>query len=439
VPFLPSGGKSLRKRALFFLFLALAGGLLYYTQTQREARYKDVRFSTWLKRLDDADPAVRAEAARALTTISMGTADKEDYGERAMPALTRHALHDDDPGARNAALRGLSTLSQNARSAKAQARKRSVAQTLLAALQGDDLEARRRAPVALALVLRIEPRGPVHAVDAVDIELQPAALKALTAALDDEDEEARAAALLVLAQAARVPAKAVPGLVKVLKDDKLDARRRAAIALGEVQPLPAVAVPELIRGLGDKDDILRSACARALRKGGPAVIGPMLEVLGKTTSNQQREQVGLVLLFGGAQPQAKHVPTLIHLLASPHRDAWRTAARLLVDLRPRPVAELKAAVQNGPELARRRAAGVLAAMGLPGAPALIELRKDGDEQARRLAAAAVPLALAPTARAVTVVTLGAVGPVPTALALVADARRRFRERVAVIPDLPGPK
>lgn len=97
---------------------------------------------------------------------------------------------------------------------------------------------------------------------------QPRFIPELVAALSDEDGQVRGGSALVLA---RFKGAATPALLKTLAGPNADARLAAALALRRQGPIPGAPnpVPELTRALSDSDPRVRVMAARALARQGP--------------------------------------------------------------------------------------------------------------------------------------------------------------------------
>lgn len=95
------------------------------------------------------------------------------------------------------------------------------------------------------------------------------ALRDLSKALTDPEQDVRAAAAWALSQVGPPAASAVPALVAALTDPNPRVRCLVAIALREIGPHAINAVPALANALGDSDPSVRAPAAQALGAIGP--------------------------------------------------------------------------------------------------------------------------------------------------------------------------
>jgi HEAT repeat protein len=205
---------------LYPLLVLLVAGALAAERWWHQPRYDGERLATWLDRVNDADSDVRGKAATALGELGR---DSDD----AWTALARMTLHEKNDDARANAVAALKTLCQSNTpkdDPKRLSRKRSAIQTLLDGLKDAEATVRRRAPEALFEAAGLRFYG--HAIrrsldDAVDEEMRPAVVRALIAALDDEDSGVRAE---VQACLEGLGPKAVPELREALQAASAKAR-----------------------------------------------------------------------------------------------------------------------------------------------------------------------------------------------------------------------
>jgi HEAT repeat protein len=384
--------KRLSSLAYPFLFVLVA--MLALGRWWFQPRVDGERLPTWLKRLDDANPAVRARAVQAVAELGHGAPDK------VIPALTNRVLHEPDGNVRRAALEALTSSCDLSDMLQDRTRpKQTAVRSLLDALHDDDPEVRARVPAALTQVLRlhlvrIRSNGPQ---DGGEPEFHAEAVEALCTASKDPDERVRKESLTVLVRRPFLPAAAEPGALLALRSKDVATRRLAGEAIASVRGVSATAFPSLAAALGDPDEMAARWAGIALRKAGQPAVPALLTALAQGNL-KARKEAALILAF--SRPPAKVRPSdaaaLVKLLASPDREVRTTSQRLLQRLGTRSLPALTAAVRQGPAEVRWQAATVLAALGPTALPTLDELKADEDEQVRQAARAALLRLAAPT-------------------------------------------
>jgi HEAT repeat protein len=259
----------------------------------------------------DPDPAVRREASRAVLNIRPGPA--------VTVPLAKKLLADADPAVR---MRFLNTLADLGKEA---------VPGLIEALKDDDVA--QYACVVLTVI------GPDAA------EASPALISRFQAEKRPEVRQQ-----IIMALGAIRSAEAVPALTSVLEDPERADRVPAAFALGQIGPPAKAAKAALTECLQDSDPVLKAVSAWALVK-----IAPDDQAL-----------------------KDRCVALLSESLLSKNPLARRAALRALADVRPGPqrVLPILKRVLEGPDrAAAAEALDVLAEIGEPAVPALIEALK----------------------------------------------------------------
>ena len=197
-------------RMLIYPALILLTAALFARQWWRQPASTGDSLEAWLGRVNDPDAKVRAKAALELGDLGRNS-------DEAWNAVAGMALHESDPDARETALQSLKALCQaNVPKDDPQRirRKRTTIRTLFDGLKDTDSAVRARAPAALfeAGGMRFYGR-PIHRSldDVIDEESRPQIVRALVAALGDENEEVRAQADLYLEQCG-------PAIIPVLRE-----------------------------------------------------------------------------------------------------------------------------------------------------------------------------------------------------------------------------
>jgi HEAT repeat protein len=226
------------------------------------------------------------------------------------------------------------------------------------------------------------------------VQLGPAAVPRLTAALWEEDPTRRALAVFALGQLGRAARPAVPPLLERLKDE--DALMRCIIAQALARIRARSAIPALTERLGDKDQRVREAAAQALihlRVESEVLVPTLLRWLTAGPTAQRRLAA---LALGALGPEAASaVPALVKVLDDEDgaiRDAALVALASIGPSARDAVGPLRALLKDeeraGNHLAAAEALWLIA--GHADAPASLEVRLKGMpgpekiEAARRL-------------------------------------------------------
>ncbi|MEL7226958.1 MAG: HEAT repeat domain-containing protein, partial [Cyanobacteria bacterium J06576_12] len=279
------------------------------------------------------DEELRPRAATALSQI----------GAAAIPALVA-AANDEDEALRFYAASTLSEIGTVAEVA---------VPILVAALESEDL--RYRAAAALG------DYGPEAA----------AAVNALIAGLNDEDS---IFLYRVTNSLIEIGAVAVPQLAVALEAEAEDVRYQAAGILESIEPAASAAVPALLAALNDQNEGVRDAAIQALRR--------LTKRYGEDVSADAAKDYDLV-------------PTLITALYYQDSSIRAIAAELLGNLGPEAkysVPALIGALNDSETTVRRQAASALGKIGPAAAvatPALVVLIEDADTTVRRAAVSAL--------------------------------------------------
>jgi HEAT repeat protein len=269
-----------RRRIIWYSGLVLlASGLLgWQWWTERRAH---AQLDTWLGRINDTDPAVRARAAKELCECGRDS-------DRAWNELLTRSLYEADDDARGAAVMALKALCQSVagKESKGIECKRHALQTLLDGFKIGDVEVRRRVPEAVyeATGLEFHERGARReSDDPVDRDIRPAAVAALVRALADPDEEVREEAIHYLAKLDRVPDDAEAGLLDALRSRDAVTRGAAALTLSKVQSLTDAAIPALIVAAQDDSPDVRLGAFHSLVHIGPKAAPEIRGAMAKAT------------------------------------------------------------------------------------------------------------------------------------------------------------
>jgi HEAT repeat protein len=111
------------------------------------------------------------------------------------------------------------------------------------------------------------------------VNIGPAAVPALVAALRDSDIWLREGVAKALGEIGSPAAEAVPALAAALNDPEKDVRRNAAQALGGIGSPAAEAIPALAAALNDPEKDVRRNAAQALGEIGPAAVPALVAAL----------------------------------------------------------------------------------------------------------------------------------------------------------------
>lgn len=300
---------------------------------------------------------------------------------------------------------------------------------LLADLQSDSAETRRKAAVALAktgdssavaplIAALMDPSEDVRWAAAMALGQvgDSSAVEPLVTRLGDSSDDVRWAAAMSLGNLGH-PAS-VPALAEALSDKHEGVRVVAAKALGDIADEGAIA--PLIAGLSDAHLGVRFGCAEALGRIGPAALPAVTEQLSAQSSETRRAAAAALGHIGdtSARPELESllgtdtdpsvrsaaaealgrlgdcaaVPALIAALADPDARIRAAAAGALGELHDPRVPALVALLGDQSEdvEVRWQAARSLGAIGAPEASqVLLEALKDDSEELRSAAAAAL--------------------------------------------------
>jgi HEAT repeat protein len=321
-----------------------------------------------VKRLQDADPSIRARAAEELGQVG-------PEGKDAVPTLTAR-LDDLDGLVRVRAAEALTDVGGDADAA---------ATALGRALADKVVNVRREAALAL---WRMGPRA-------------KAAVQALAKALADEDVRVQRDAAATLWRVGPAAKAAVPALAAVLQDKDPEVRGGAAGALGAVGAEAGAAVPALAAALKDKDLEVRHFAARALVRVGDRATKetatPVLREVLEKGDPSQRLRAEVIVLLWKIGPEAAPAPSRLdpgdlHAAAMMLRGVYSTKA-IDEETRRNAVPTLIGAFEGIKDAGYRASyAQTLAEIG-PDAkaaiPALREGLKDKDERVRKEATEAL--------------------------------------------------
>jgi HEAT repeat protein len=292
-----------RRRIVWYSsLLFLAGGLLFW-QWWTEPVHEGERLGTWLGRVNDADPSARVATAEALGALAGRSSDSWFHHnvDRAWKELGTMSLYDAEDDVRKKAVRELASLCRTRSQTdepKRIERKRTAVQSLLDGFKIGNVEVRRRVPEVVYTVVGLEfhERGiRREADDAVDVQMRPAAVKALVAALKDRDGDVQDEAVLYLGKLATVPAEAEPALLELLRSKDALTRSGAAHTLGKLQRLSDDAILGLIVAAQDDSPNVRTAAFYCLVHIGPRTAPALKEAITKATDKARRGYLELCL------------------------------------------------------------------------------------------------------------------------------------------------
>ena len=198
---------------------------------------------------------------------------------------------------------------------------------------------------------------------------------------------------MVLAEIGPDAAEAVPALGEVLtSSQRPEVRREAALALGSIGPASKQALPALIEALGDKDAMVVSGAAFALGRIGPDAKPAEASLAKSAASPDLLLKMVATWAMAKIEPQNElrkqaAVSQLAAALNSKQPRLRNAAVRGLIDLKPAPEAVLPAttaALHDADEGVAADALQVLAVLGKPAIPALVDALKR--EELRPMAA-----------------------------------------------------
>jgi HEAT repeat protein len=263
-------------------------------------------------------------------------------------------------------------------------------------------------------------------------------------------------ACLALGELGGDAAAAVPALGELLqKDPRPEVRREAALTLGSIGAKSAPAVPQLAAALNDSDAGIALAAVFALGRIGPAA-KPAEQALEKLAAAHASPLGRTLTLWArarvnphDAQLFRQVVPLLAEGMRSNEPRLRVTAVRALVDLHSMPDLVLPAMqkiLRQGDPAAIQGAVEVLASLGEPGVPLLVESLARKDVRLRvvsllgamgETAQSAVPDLIElvrdrdPAIRREALLSLGAIGPaaqaaVPAAMQAMQDGNSQVR-------------
>src|SRR5262245_14892402 len=142
--------------------------------------------------------------------------------------------------------------------------------------------------------------------------LEKSAIATLSAALKNEDADARTGAAAALGWLAPHAEAALPALGEALRDEDRRVRRLAAETLWFVGPDAQAVIPALVGALGDKDERVRSMAVAALVRAGPRAVPQLLEALKDPNARARREAAGalppMLNRSGNGELQRQAVP-----------------------------------------------------------------------------------------------------------------------------------
>jgi HEAT repeat protein len=296
------------------------------------------------------DPVVRVRIAAALSLDQI----KEGQAERALRVL-EEALGHRDAQVRLSAVKALGKVSVGS------------APVLCRALEDPSTVVRRQAARLLLNGGHERGVGP-----------------ALTAALQDRDNQVRVFAAEALLRVGLRPEGIARALAGALQDPDPQVRRSAAQALRRTGGGAKTAVRELRQALRDKNNMVRVKAAEALlylNGSDESVIPPLIEAL---EEDDDAVSKGAALCLGRFGPRAKAaIPALVKRLANP--EVSRALVRIGPDSIPELIKALKDRTRRGPAI------GALFELGKEkeAVRALIEDLEDKTYNVRRIAARAL--------------------------------------------------
>lgn len=202
-------------------------------------------------------------------------------------------------------------------------------------------------------------------------------LKVLLAELQHKDPKVRVKAVRALAT--KIPADAIPALMKSLGDLDATVRGTACETLAGFKDKAGPAVPLLIECLGDKDERVVGSALFALQSIGPEkALDPLLKAL---THKNAMVRVGALEVMQRFQDKAKQaVPTLRKMLKDSSPDVRQEAARTLGAVRTKAAAAALVDALNtkdrGLRIVAARALKWFGPKGEPAVPALTKALLD---------------------------------------------------------------
>lgn len=276
----------------------------------------------------DHDPGVRMLAAEAL--LAMG------------PDATREvlaALHNPNDKVRRAMIDALRASPDAAKA---------LLPALIAMLDEPGLETRKSAAEALAtlgpaaaeaipaLTRALErPNGANAEFFNALVEIGPASISTVTAALASSDAATRRMALYSLSNFGTQAAGAWPRIVELLADPDATVRDAALVAAPRIAENPADLAPRLVTAMDDTDASVRRSAARAISEIGPAgapCVPKLLEALQAAKPDDQWELVEAIGRIGPSAIAA--APTLVKFVSAKDSPLFSTAVEALGRIGP---------------------------------------------------------------------------------------------------------
>jgi len=340
--------------ATSILMKALADKNAVVSVAANYALFRTISYPKAIPSLIDAlkasNESARREAARAFRRLGPAA-------HLAAPALA-NALNDGNPSVRSESALALGVVSGGAEPAVV---------ALGSALGDEDCRVRMAAAEALAKI------GP----GAKDACLP------LARALADGHKGVRTNSAYALARIGPVAEGVVPALVKSLSDENKWVRSCAAYALGRIGPGAEAAVPALAVGLRDSDYLARTAAANALARIGreaKAAVPSLIAAIGEIQNSCGVSRYDLLTVDSD---EGSVVPLFFEEVTRDATSVRTASIRALREVGPEAGPAIPVLIRGLTEGYRQRECGeALRGIGLPAAPALIELLTRGNARAR---------------------------------------------------------
>ena len=245
---------------------------------------------------------------------------------------------------------------------------------LLQSMDDLDPEVRWRSEFALG---RISPRG----------------IKALAAALKNDNPKVRQAAAFVLGPHGRKAKEAIPALIESLTDKEEPVRVWSAHALGDIDAEDSRVLAALTKSLRDTSTDVRRVLVTVILRIGPKAYGAAATLVDLLQDADAGMRVLTCSALREIGPDAKAaVPALIGRLSDPDLDVRDSAALALMKIGPDGAPALARALKDRDAGVRRTAARILGSFGADSKSVSAELAdatKDSDADVQKTAAEAV--------------------------------------------------